>query len=209
MYKSKPRTLATEGEIKSRMRLLRSETPSEDLHDWSQRLAAKRGALVPFIDPGDAGTKARVVILVDGPGPSTAAGTRPGSGFVSVDNDNRTAENFWTHRKKAGLDHTMTLQWNVVPWYVGVEGQSPRRPNLRELKDGCAAFEEMLRMLPDLRAVVTCGKVAHEGWTRNLSHLDARLEVIQTVHPSPLSMNTPAKHAAFGAALARARVAAG
>lgn len=192
------------------MELLKSEPSIRPLHDWSKRLAVKRDALVPFFDPGDAGIGARVLFLLEAPGPMTNVGNRrPGSGFISVDNNDRTAENLWTHRKQAGLDESVALLWNIVPWYIGVEGKETRKPNRHELKDGAAGLRELLGMLPNLRVIITCGRFAQKGWKKHLADLQERCTVIETWHPSPLALNRPSRHAEFQNALQRARVAAG
>ncbi len=49
---------------------------------------------------------------------TNAGNARPGSGFISVDNDDQTAENVWHARSQAGL-HAAVVQWNIVPWYLG------------------------------------------------------------------------------------------
>src|SRR5687768_13788587 len=51
------------------------------------------GIEVPDFDPLDAGVRARVLFLLEKPGPMTAEhGKRTGSGFVSRNNDDSTAE---------------------------------------------------------------------------------------------------------------------
>src|SRR5690348_5073585 len=51
------------------------------------------GKEVPEFDPLDGGTNAQVLFLFEKPGPMTAeSGIRTGSGFISRDNDDPTAE---------------------------------------------------------------------------------------------------------------------
>jgi hypothetical protein len=103
--------------------------------------------MVPLFDPAEAGMTAKVLIVLEAPGPMTNVGnSRPGSGFISVDNDDRTAESSWKHRVAAGLDETMTLDWNIVPWYIGVAGDETRKPNQQELADGVDDLRELIGM---------------------------------------------------------------
>ena len=87
----------------------------QPLREWADNLAARREVVVPYMDPADAGTAARVLFLFEAPGPMTNAGNpRRGSGFISVDNDDQTAANAWNARNDAGL-HEGVMHWNAVP----------------------------------------------------------------------------------------------
>jgi hypothetical protein len=52
--------------------------------------------------------------LLEAPG-----GRAVGSGFVSRNNPDETAKNFFLLNQEAGLPRSRTVTWNVVPWYVG------------------------------------------------------------------------------------------
>jgi hypothetical protein len=45
-----------------------------------------------------------------------ATGSR-GSGFISADNSDDTAANFFRLRDQASLPRDRLVAWNVVPWY--------------------------------------------------------------------------------------------
>src|SRR3954452_19365581 len=64
-----------------------------------ERLRVEHGGSesVPWFDPTEAGVHARILALLEAPGPKAtgAAGPRPkvkGSGFISADNDDPTAD---------------------------------------------------------------------------------------------------------------------
>lgn len=93
---------------------------------------------------------------------TNSGNTRPGSGFISVDNDDRTAANCWTLRNETGLDDGV-LHRNIVPWYLG---PASKKPNAAELKDGAQETVRLLDGLPELRVVLACGLYAQNGWRK-------------------------------------------
>jgi hypothetical protein len=126
---------------------------------------------------------------------------RPGSGFISVDNDDQTAANVWRARSEVGLHHGV-LPWNIVPWYLG---PASRKPNAAELRDGAEELLGLLPLLPELDTVVVSGRYAQKGWKRHIAHrAPDDLRVIATWHPSPLSLNNAVRRDAFVAALTEA-----
>jgi uracil-DNA glycosylase len=183
--------------------MLETKASVQPLREWAATLAHERNALVPQFDPSEAGTMATVLILFEAPGPMTNAdGLRPGSGFISVDNNDATAENLWRARTDARLIEGV-LCWNIVPWYLGV---ASRKPTTAELKEGGAALQSLLALLPDLHTVVASGRYAQRGW-REFARPGSSIAVrtIETWHPSPLSMNQPGHRDDLTAALKRAR----
>jgi len=104
---------------------MRDSSPTATpLEAWVEQLIASRAsaglnAEIPTFDPAEAGTEARVLLLIEAPGPMTnSLNANPGSGLISSDNNDATAENLWRARQAAGLIDR-TLLWNVVPWYLG------------------------------------------------------------------------------------------
>ncbi len=97
VYLSAPRGFKNPELLAERERLLLTSPSVQPLVEWTEALVARRGGknpdiVVPRFDPADAGTKARLLVLLEAPGPMTNLGNRrPGSGFISVDNDDRTA----------------------------------------------------------------------------------------------------------------------
>lgn len=91
----------------------------------AQRIRETRpdGDEVPDFDPDSGGVSARVLLLLEAPGPGAVAkgGSRLGSGFVSLDNNDETARNLKNAVETAVLARDEVLMWNIVPWYVGNE----------------------------------------------------------------------------------------
>lgn len=97
------------------------------LTDFVDRLReSKPDALVPYFDPTEAGVKARILALLEAPGPRCAPPA--GSGFVSADNNDQTAKNMWGLLRDAGIDRGHDyVCWNVVPWLYRRRQEDPAR----------------------------------------------------------------------------------
>lgn len=179
--------------------MLDGDPGTAPLRDWASALATWRGALVPQFDPAEGGVDAKVLVLLEAPGPMTnTAGARSGSGFISVDNDDATAEAMWRARDAAGLDQGV-LTWNIVPWYLG---SAEVKPTGAELAAGAEALRDLLGLLPVLEVVVLSGRYAQSGWQRYVApHVEDELTVVEVWHPSPLSLNQPGRRDAFNASI--------
>lgn len=180
--------------------MLETEQAVQPLRAWAADLAVRRDVHVPQFDPAEAGVDAKVLFLLEAPGPMTNAGNkRAGSGFISVDNDDATAAAMWSARDAAGL-HDGAISWNIVPWYLGT---AARKPTAQELRDGASALREVLTLLPYLEVVALTGRYAQEGWRRHVAPWFADgPDVVDIWHPSPLSLNQPGRRAAFNESIA-------
>src|SRR5437868_1810926 len=83
----------------ARKRSLLHEPHVAPLTAFVERLRARHGGgdSVPWFDPTEAGVNARILALLEAPGPKATGteGPRPkskGSGFISCDNDDPTAD---------------------------------------------------------------------------------------------------------------------
>lgn len=201
MFLPKPRGFRSPELVAERLEMLDRE-PAGPLLRWAEGLAARRGVTVPLFDPAEAGVAARVLIVHEAPGPMTNAdNARPGSGFISVDNDDQSAETMWRLREQVGLSQHLALHWNIVPWYLGA---ASIKPTAQELGQGAMELRRLLALLPDLQVVVTSGRFAQTGWTKHIAPFRSDLVVIPTWHPSPLAMNQPGKRDELRRALERA-----
>jgi hypothetical protein len=112
----------------------------------------------------------------------TADGTqfsgRPGSGFISRNNDDPSAEATFEFMLKAGIPRELTISWNVVPWWNGI-----RKVTRAELIDGVKCVRELILLLPQLLAVVMVGGKAANA----RPYLESTgLRLFTSYHPSPL-----------------------
>ncbi|SDG32573.1 Uracil-DNA glycosylase [Microbacterium sp. 77mftsu3.1] len=169
----------------------------QPLREWAAAFEGRTsGRVVPHFDPAEAGADARVLFVLEAPGPMTNAASgnaRPGSGFISVDNDDATAANLWNARDTAGL-HGDFLAWNIVPWYLG---PASVKPTTAEVAEGANALVEVMQLLPRLEIVVLSGRFAQKGWLANIEQSPHRpaVRTVETWHPGPQAMNQSGKRA--------------
>lgn len=136
---------------------------------------------VPEFDPLDGGVNARVLFLFEKPGPMTANREKTsGSGFISRNNDDRTAEATFHFMQQIGIPRRLTVTWNLIPWWNGT-----RKVTRQELRDGLKCLAGLIDLLPKLRAVVMVGRNAAkaEGY---LNEHQPSLRLFFSAHPSPL-----------------------
>ena len=70
---------------------------------------------IPYFDPCDGGIHARMLILMEAPGPKAIGPRAGGSGFVSRNNPDPTASNLCKILQEVGIPRRETVIWNVVP----------------------------------------------------------------------------------------------
>jgi uracil-DNA glycosylase len=133
---------------------------------------------VPEFDPLDGGVNARVLFLFEKPGPMTAE--RYGSGFISRNNDDPTAEATFEFMKQAGIPRELTVTWNLIPSWNGTRKITPQ-----ELREGVKCLAELMTLLPTLRVVVLVGRRAARV-EASLKEEHAQLHLLTSAHPSPL-----------------------
>ncbi len=111
---------------------------------------------VPDFDPCDGGVDADILFLFEKPGPKTAPPS--GSGFISRDNDDPTAEATKCFMEQAGIDRARSVIWNVIPgWNQTI---SIKR---EELRDGFAKLDLLLPKLINLKTIVLVGRKAQSA----------------------------------------------
>jgi hypothetical protein len=174
-----PRSMRDAG-VRERRRAMLGEPHMINLTCFAERLR-QPGWEVPDFDPLDGGVEARVLFLFEKPGPMTAkAGSRKrsGSGFISRNSDDPTAEATFNFMHQAEIPRQRTVLWNVIPWWNGT-----RAMTRSELKDGVSRVIELIHLLRSPRAVVLVGRKAAEA----TSLLEATgLPLFKSSHPSPL-----------------------
>ncbi len=149
------------------------------LRDLARRIAAERGAAVPDPDPLDGGIEARLLLLLETPGPSIGR-----TGFVSRDNATGTAANLFRFLAEAGIARRDTLIWNAVPWVIHAQGALNRPPRRSEAAAAAPYFAPLLALLPRLAVVVAAGRFAQAA-AAPLTALRPKLPVVPIPHPSP------------------------
>lgn len=167
----------------------------------ARRIGAERAAPVPDPDPLDGGVHARMLLLLETPGPAVVR-----TGFVTRDSATGTAANLFRFLGEAGIPRADTLIWNAVPWVIHAEGARNRAPRRAELRAAEPYLAPLLDLLPDLAVAVLAGRFAGEA-RGAIETLRPGLPVIGVPHPSPTYVCTaPTVPARIRAGLAEAAV---
>jgi hypothetical protein len=177
---SAPRTMS-DPSVRQRRRAMLNEPHIRPLSEFVESLRTDPNSEVPDFDPADGGVEATLLFLFEKPGPMTSAdarGRRVGSGFISRDNDDPTAEATFNFMALAGIRRSDTVLWNVVPRWNGT-----RKINATELAEGVTDLGRLLTLLPRVRGIVLVGRKAQRA-----SPLIEKtgISVFQSIHPSPL-----------------------
>jgi hypothetical protein len=171
----RPRSMRDPNVRERRLAMLH-EPQIATLSAYAHQLRSRGIGEVPDFDPLDGGVDAQVLFLLEKPGPMTAADG--GSGFISRNNNDASAEATFLFMQSAGIPRKLTVTWNVIPWWNGT-----RKVTTRELHEGVACVDDLIALLPKLRAVVLVGRKA----ARAEKHLQGKnLALFRSAHPSPL-----------------------
>jgi hypothetical protein len=166
------------------------------LTNYAATLRQRGVGVVPDFDPLDGGIDAKLLFLLEKPGPMTSE-ARGGSGFISRNNDDRTAEAIFDFMTRARIDRKLAVIWNVIPWW-----NDTRRVAGAELRACAACVLELIQLLPSLTGVVMVGSKA--GKARQYLER-TNLALFSSHHPSPLVKATaPGKWDAIPAQWAQA-----
>ena len=152
---------------------------------WRALPGADAPRFIPWFDPDGAGVAARVLAIMESPGPQTvAAGDL---GFNTEDNPNPASRIFARLRREAGLPRSLYLRWNIVPWALHDAQGLRRGPRTADVVEGAPFLDQLLAELPELRIIVTFGQPALTGVMRHftLRPLDRVLPILGVPHPSP------------------------
>lgn len=180
---STPKALSDPAALAARQRLV-GGAHLVPLRALARRIAAERGADVPDPDPLDGGVAARLLLLLETPGPRIA-----GTGLVSRDNPTGTAANLFRFLAEAGIARGDTLIWNTVPWVIHAPGAHNRAPRRAEIAAAAPYLAPLLACLPNLRAVVLAGRVAG-SFRAALEGLAPGMALVAIPHPSPTHVCT-------------------
>ncbi|OTA17427.1 hypothetical protein Xbed_03334 [Xenorhabdus beddingii] len=130
----------------------------------------------PYFDPHDGGQRADILFLLEKPGPKTSP-ERGGSGFISRDNNDATAEAIFNFTNAAGIPRKRTVLWNTIPGWNGTIKMTSA-----ENKAGLSELANLLALLPNLSTVVLVGRKAEKAFPL----LEQKpVKIIVSAHPSP------------------------
>lgn len=160
------------------------DKPVTALNIFVERMRRARGLTdeIPYFDPADGGNAARCLFLLEAPGPKAVA-----SGFISRNNPDETAKNFFLLNQDARLPRQHTVTWNIVPWYIG-DGDKIRPATVADITEARPYLEELLSILTNLLVVVLIGRKAQRA-ASTIQELAPRTKILDMLHPSPLVVN--------------------
>ncbi len=188
MNGSEPRALKDSSALAQRRAAL-DELHVAALNDWVRGLRASLGleSIVPYFDPADGGSNAKILWLLEAPGPRSTE-ERGGSGIISCDNNDGAAENTFRTRVEAGVDRQHVVHWNAIPYYIGSQTK------IRAWDPGDVAFagpmlSQLTSLLPHLRSVILGGKAAQTAW-KSHGPANAQVQTFECPHPSVTNVNT-------------------
>ncbi len=134
---------------------------------------------VPYVAPIYGGVNARLLSILRDPGPKANQ-----SKFLSIENDDPTAERMYWLIDEIGINVDHMVPWNAYPWYIN------REPKSAELGAGVEPLRSVIDLMPKLRVVILHGGTARKSWKKltasyKNSICERKLEIIETYHPSP------------------------
>src|SRR5260221_11584853 len=111
---------------------------------------------VPFVDPTLGGVNARVLFVLENPARPAALSKGKGSGMLSPDNDDGTAENIWKWYRETRLPRSMAMHWNAVPWVTGDAGRN-KGATRSSVIEGVPWLVRVIPLIPQLRLSLAMG----------------------------------------------------
>ncbi len=156
----------------------RDRTEMQALNRFAASLRERHG-VVPDFDPLDGGPAARLLLVLETPGPGTAP-----MRFVSRDNLTGTAANLRRFLDAAGIARRDSVIWNAVPWIIHASHARNRPPRRAEKTLGLVELPPLLQLLPRLAVVVLAGRVAADAEPL-IATARPGLPVLLMPHPSP------------------------
>lgn len=147
-----PYSLGDKSIIEHRLSLLDADHVAP-LTVFVNRMKKPKRAKVPYFDPFDGGQYAEILFLLEAPGPCAIE-----SGFISRNNPDPTAKNFFELNMSVGLDRKKTIMWNIVPWHIRNENNNIRPASEDDIKQGQEILLELLSLLKNLKIIVLVGK---------------------------------------------------
>jgi len=176
-FTDKPRSLKLDSVRAERFEMLNLPHISP-LRDYVKKLRGiyPESEFADF-DPLDGGCNADILFLLEKPGPKTSV-LDGGSGFISRNNDDPTAEATFNFMNLAQLPRDRTVLWNAIPGWNGT-----RTITHLELHRGIDHLRELPQLLPKLETIVLVGKKAQRA-APHICNLDYRL--LASDHPSPI-----------------------
>lgn len=179
VYPDSPRTLRDPKCLEERVNMIYLPHVAP-LTEFVRNLPEKDFGKVPYFDPMDGGINARFLFLFEKPGRKASS---TGSGFISRNNDDKTAENTFHFMQEAKINRTTTCIWNTIPGWNG-----KRKITNTEFEIGINSLQNLLPLLTKLVVIVLVGKKAQKA--EEFIKKFKKVHFIHSYHPSPINFAT-------------------
>jgi uracil-DNA glycosylase len=178
-----PKSLGDETARSERRAELRSPHVAP-LTAFVERIRRERrcGDRVPYCDPADGGIEAECLFVLEAPGPKAVL-----SGFISRNNPDESAKNWFELNDLARIPRKRTITWNIVPWFICVEHRI-RAATRSDIEEGWPYLLALLDLLPQVTVAVLVGRKAQRVSPR-LAATRPNMMLINCPHPSPMFVN--------------------
>jgi uracil-DNA glycosylase len=178
-----PRTLK-HAEILAHRRSLVGSPHLAPLTNLVSRLRTQ-GLDIPDFDPLDGGCGGTVLFVHESPG--RRARRKTGSGYISQNNDDQSAANFYRLRQEAGVDRKNITLWNIVPHFCG-NTSNDSKITRADVEAGSRHLLDVISKMPNIIAIVLCGRKAQQAipWVHDAY---PHLQLLFMPHCSPTNLN--------------------
>ena len=175
----RPKPMTTKAPAERLLKVIRREALgmplSKLVKQWRRDIP--RAHWIPDFDPLDGGVKAKILFLMEKPGPGK---NKQGVRLVSRDNDDPTAKNIKLLMKKANIKRKETILWNAIAAWNG-----KTKISANEMNQAGRRITELLQTLKKLRAIVLVGIKAQEVFAKLQPNLYMKnIKVFNSYHPS-------------------------
>lgn len=139
---------------------------------------------VPKFDPENGNETAKLLFLLEAPGPKALKSRK-----ISLGNKDKTAENFRRQLAKAEIEKEDIAIWNVVPWYLGNKSKTKiRRAKASDVQEALDYLKQIVKKMDDLQCIILVGEKARAAHVA-LSAITGK-RIFACHHFSPQAMNT-------------------
>src|SRR5687768_16610513 len=97
----------------------RYEPHVRPINETADEIRARPQGWLPYVGPAHGGIGAPILSILRDPGPATQDGA--GSGMLSVENDDPTAQAQAEMIETVGLTARDFTPWNAYPWYINAK----------------------------------------------------------------------------------------
>ena len=155
------------------------------LSKYTKSLRNKNLGKIPDFDPLDGGTNAKILFLLEKPGPSVFG--KRNYGFISRDNEDETAANTLKFMSEANIPRNITCSWNTIPGWDG-----KIKFTADDARRGRNEIGNLLNLLPNLKVILLVRGIAQDNFEKYKkdNSIDSNLKIIKSTHPSPINRGT-------------------